>query len=72
MNLQELEDLINNDDDVDMTEKDYGIIIGPDGKLKMLVLPEEIDSSEDVPDIVAQIVSMFEDDSVSKPNRILH
>ena len=72
MNLQELENLINNDDEVDMTEKDYGIIIGPDGKLKMLVLPEEIDDSDDVPDIVAQIVSMFEDDSVSKPNRVLH
>ena len=29
MNLQELENLIDSNEDVDMTDKDYGIIIGP-------------------------------------------
>lgn len=72
MNIQELENLIDGDEDVDMTDKDYGIIIGPDGKLKMLVLPDEISDSEDVPDVVAHIVSLFNDDSVHKSNRILH
>lgn len=72
MNLQELENLIDSNEDVDMTDKDYGIIIGPDGKLKMVVLPDEIDSSDDVPDVVAKILSMFDDDSVCKSNRVIH
>lgn len=72
MNIQELENLIDSDDDVDMTDKDYGIIIGPDGKLKMLVLPDEIDSSDDVPDVVAHIVSLFDDQTIGKSNRVIH
>ena len=72
MNIQELESLIDSDDDVDMTDKDYGIIIGPDGKLKMLVLPDEINDSEDVPDIVAQIVSLFDSQTIGKSNRVIH
>ena len=72
MNIQELESLIDSDDDVDMTDKDYGIIIGPDGKLKMLVLPDEISDSEDVPDIVARIVSLFDDQTMGKSNRVIH
>jgi hypothetical protein len=72
MNFQELENLIENNDDVDMTDKDYGIIIGPDGKLKMLVLPDEIDHSDEVPDIVAQIISMFDQDSINQSSRVIH
>jgi hypothetical protein len=72
MNFQELENLIENNDDVDMTDKDYGIIIGPDGKLKMLVLPDEIDHSDEVPDIVAQIISMFDQDSINHSSRVIH
>ncbi len=72
MNFQELENLIENNDDVDMTDKDYGIIIGPDGKLKMLVLPDEIDHSDEVPDIVAQIIGMFDQDSINQSSRVIH
>jgi hypothetical protein len=72
MNFQELENLIENNDDVDMTDKDYGIIIGPDGKLKMLVLPDEIDHSDEVPDIVAQIIGMFDQDSINHSSRVIH
>jgi len=72
MNFQELENLIENNDDVDMTDKDYGIIIGPDGKLKMLVLPDEIDYSDEIPDIIAQIISMFDQDSIHNSSRVVH
>jgi len=72
MNLQQLENLIDDSDEIDMTDQDYGIIITADGKLKMLVVPEEVDSQDEVPDIVAEILSLFSEDSIAHPHRTVH
>lgn len=72
MNIQQLESLIEDNDEVDMTDRDYGIIITADGKLKMLVLPDHVESQDEVPDIVAEILSLFSEDSISKEHRVVH
>lgn len=72
MNLQQLENLIEDIDEIDMTDRDYGIIITADGKLKMLVIPDEVESQDEVPDVVAEILSLFSEDSIAQQHRVIH
>lgn len=72
MNLQQLESLIEDIDEIDMTDRDYGIIITADGKLKMLVIPDEVESQDEVPDVVAEILSLFSEDSIAQQHRVIH
>jgi hypothetical protein len=72
MNLNEIEQLVINSEEVDMSDDDFGIIIGPDGKLKLLLLPDEIQDSSDVPDIITEIISMFDESTIYNQNRVVH
>lgn len=70
MNVQDLEDLSEGEGDID--EGDFGIIITADGKLKMLLMPDDIDQSDQVPDVIAQIISLFKHSNIDHSNRVLH
>lgn len=70
MNVQDLENLSEGEGDID--ENDFGIIITADGKLKMLLMPDDIDDSDQVPDVIAKIISLFNHSSVDNSNRVLH
>jgi len=72
MTLNEIEQLVINSEEVDMSDDDFGIIIGPDGKLKLLLLPDDIKDSDDVPDIVAEIISMFDETTIYNQSRVVH
>ena len=72
MNIQDLENLIEFENDGNIDDNDFGIIITPEGKLKMLLLPDEVDSPEAVPDILAKIISLFDQDSVDLSHRTIH
>ena len=52
--------MINNEEDFsndDFEEGDYGFIIGPDGELKSMMLPEEL--MEDPPKSIRKILKIF-------------
>ncbi len=70
MNVQDLENFVHNEDEVDIEDGDFGIIITPDGKLKMLLMPE-VEDSDNIPDILAQIISLFKNSDLSSA-RTLH
>ncbi len=72
MDLHEFEQLVNNGDDLDMENDDYGIIIGSDGKLKLILLPEEVESSDDIPEIIGEIISLFDRNTIYSQNRVIH
>lgn len=72
MNLQDIEQIIDNGDEIDMSSEDFGIIIGPDGKLKLLVLPDDIDSIDEVPDVIADIIDMFDHSNIHFENKLIH
>ena len=71
MNVQDLENFVHNEDEVDIEDGDFGIIITPDGKLKMLLMPDDLDGPDEVPDILAKIVSLFESNNLGSV-RTLH
>jgi hypothetical protein len=50
------EDIIDNDDD-DFNDEDYGFIIGPDGSLKSVMMPEHL--MEDPPAEIIKILKIF-------------
>lgn len=72
MDLHDFEQLVNNGEDLDMSDDDFGIIIGADGKLKLLLLPDDVDSDDDVPDIIAEIISLFDQRTIYSQNRVIH
>jgi hypothetical protein len=44
-------------DDEEITDADYGFIIGPDGELKSMFMPD--DPMQPIPDTVLTIMEMF-------------
>jgi hypothetical protein len=72
MDLHEFEQLVNNGEDLDLEDDDYGIIIGADGKLKLILLPDEVESSDDVPEIIGEIISMFDRRTIYSQSRVIH
>ena len=72
MNLQDLENFVDQDDEIDIEDGDFGIVITAEGKLKMLLLPDDIDDADDVPDVLAKIISLFDQDKFNIPSRMIH
>lgn len=72
MNIQDLENLIELENEGNIDDNDFGIIITPEGKLKMLLLPDDVDGPEAVPDILAKIIGLFDQDSVDRSHRVIH
>lgn len=72
MNLQDLENFVDHDGEIDIEDGDFGIVITAEGKLKMLLLPDDIDDAEDVPDVLAKIISLFDQDKFNIPSRMIH
>jgi hypothetical protein len=72
MDLQDLENYIETSEVSEIDDQDFGVIITPDGRLKMLLLPDEIESSEQVPDIMTKILSLFESQSMSSQGHTIH
>ena len=72
MNLQDLENFVDDDGEIDIEDGDFGVVITADGKLKMLLLPDDIDDADDVPDVLAKIISLFDQDKFNIPSRMLH
>jgi hypothetical protein len=54
-NIEETEEVDEGVDDFE--EGDYGFIIGPDGELKSIMLPEDL--FEDPPDEIKKILKIF-------------
>jgi hypothetical protein len=64
----EIEEIDENDD---FGRDDFGFIIGPDGELKSLMIPEHL--MDDPPEEVLAILEMFGiDDIHDLDNRLLH
>lgn len=72
MNLQDLENFVDQDGEIDIEDGDFGIVITAEGKLKMLLLPDDIDDADDVPDVLAKIISLFDQDKFNIPSRMIH
>jgi hypothetical protein len=72
MDLQDLENYIEATEEKEIDDQDFGVIITPDGKLKMLLLPDDIETSEQVPDVVTKILSLFESQSMSSRGHTIH
>jgi hypothetical protein len=64
----EIEEIDENDD---FGRDDFGFIIGPDGELKSLMIPEHL--MDDPPEEVLAILEMFGIDDIHDiDNRLLH
>lgn len=72
MNLQDLENYIETNEISEIDDQDFGIIITPEGRLKMLLLPDNVENSENIPDVMAKILSLFESQSMSSQGHTIH
>lgn len=72
MNLQDLENYIESEETKEIDDNDFGVIITPDGKLKMLLLPDGVETPDAIPDIMAQIISLFKSQTLSSEGHTIH
>jgi hypothetical protein len=70
MSPEDLEEMLEDhfEQDFDIDEQDYGIIVSADGQLKMILMPED-SGNEQVPQILVDILRMLVD---SAPGRSVH
>lgn len=62
---------IDESNDDEFTQDDFGFIIGPDGELKSIMYPEHL--MEDPPEEVKMILQYFGIDDINTlENRVLH
>lgn len=72
MDLQDLENYIETNEVSEIDDNDFGIIITPDGRLKMLLLPDDYETPENVPEIMSKILSLFESQTISSQGHTIH
>lgn len=64
-------EVLEDEDEDEFSSDDFGFIIGPDGELKSLMVPEHL--MDDPPEKVQMILSLFGIDSIHElGNKIIH